>query len=181
MSGEGAEHSRPALVPRLIAMASPEYLQLAQWPFRDAYVPRMLRHILPMFELEHETRVWVFHDETGAAVGFGTLEIVAEYPWLVAPPFRRHFYVPLLAVHPAAERRGYGKAILKHLIAEASLPRQDVEPMLILDVYAENARAIGLYDRAGFRKLTDAAVPDPAEGGRGYWILGMRLDDPRGS
>ncbi len=177
MSGEGAEHSRPALVPRLIAMASPEYLQLAHWPFRDAYVPRMLRHILPMFELEHETRVWVFGDDTGAAVGFGTLEIVAEYPWLLSPRFRQHLYIPLLAVHPAAEGRGYGKAILGHLIAAAAaLPLAEVEPLLALDVYVGNERAIRLYDRAGFRKLTETPLSDPAEGGRGYWIMGMRLD-----
>ncbi len=109
--------------------------------------------------LEHGTRVWLYIDEDGNLVGFGSLgESVQRWPGPkdLALPVS---IIPWLAVDrrfwgkpagPPEER--YSALILRDLLAEA-LNKQDERPLLILFVHVNNLAAIKLYERAGFREL----------------------------
>ena len=56
-----------------------------------------------------------------------------------------------IAVDPAYQRRGFGRALLEHLIRE--LERRDVLT-LWLEVRASNTAAIALYESLGFNEAT---------------------------
>lgn len=56
-----------------------------------------------------------------------------------------------IAVDPAYQRRGLGRALLEHLISE--LEQRDVLT-LWLEVRASNAAAIALYESLGFNEAT---------------------------
>jgi ribosomal protein S18 acetylase RimI-like enzyme len=69
-------------------------------------------------------------------------------------------WVYYLAVEPALQRQGHGKAMLE---AAAEWLRARGAPKLVLTVGEENAAAFGFYDRLGFAKSPVV-------------ILGKRLD-----
>jgi len=74
--------------------------------------------------------------EDGDVLGYAGL-------WLLAPDAD----VQTLAVAPGAQGRGVGSALLAHLIEHA---RGQGCRRVHLEVRADNAAAIGLYERAGF-------------------------------
>jgi ribosomal protein S18 acetylase RimI-like enzyme len=80
-----------------------------------------------------------------------------------------------LAVHPAFQKRGHGRGIVEHLIAEAVLLAQspvDFSNLLFLDVYTANKGAISLYNKCGFVILNpDAPIPDPQENNEEYFLM----------
>ena len=81
-------------------------------------------------------------------------------------------------MNPAMEGRGHGKSIVQHLIDHAALLASgpgECHPVLFLDVYEDNTRAIGLYTKCGFVIIEDQARPDPDEAGRLYLIMAMRV------
>lgn len=68
-----------------------------------------------------------------------------------------------IAVDPAYQRRGLGRELLEHLIAE--LEAQDVFT-LWLEVRASNTAAIALYESLGFNEATIRRNYYPAKEGR---------------
>jgi [ribosomal protein S18]-alanine N-acetyltransferase len=93
----------------------------------------------PQVFLEELDRAWArvaVARERGRVVGF------VDY-WLV------HDEVHLLAIatHPDARRRGVGRRLLEHLLAEA---RARDAALVTLEVRRSNRPAIALYERAGF-------------------------------
>lgn len=68
-----------------------------------------------------------------------------------------------IAVDPAYQRRGLGKALLEHLIAE--LEKRDVFT-LWLEVRASNVAARTLYESLGFNEATVRRNYYPAKEGR---------------
>jgi ribosomal protein S18 acetylase RimI-like enzyme len=68
---------------------------------------------------------------------------------LVARDFfgRRHAHISVIAVSEAAEGTGTGRALMDH--AEGWARDRDL-PIITLNVFAGNARARRLYERAGF-------------------------------
>lgn len=58
--------------------------------------------------------------------------------------------VQTIAVAPTAQGRGVGARLLEELLAEAD--RRD-EPAVLLEVRADNAAALRLYERHGFERL----------------------------
>ncbi len=161
---------------------SPEYHALQRWAFDPAVffqrqIPRMLAVDIPARHRDTGTRVWL-HRDGGTAVGFGTLE-PASVMYADQTGGRVHPYIPLLAVNPACQGKGFGKEIVAHLIREAEaalavLP--DAAPLLFLDVYTVNVPAIKLYEKFGFAILNAAdPIPDPAENGEPYFVMARRL------
>jgi ribosomal protein S18 acetylase RimI-like enzyme len=131
--------------------------------------------------LSDKCRIWVYRDPHGELVGFGTLDVCEEYrDFIEGHP---HPYIPLLAVNPTMEGRGYGKSIVRHLIGEAALltgGSAGCHDVLFLDVYTSNDRAIGLYEKCGFAKVSDEPRPDPNEDNRPYLIMARRVSAARG-
>jgi len=117
--------------------------------------------------------VWVYRDPAGNTVGFGTLDICKEYEHFTGGKY--HSYIPLLAVNPVFQKRGHGRRIVEHLIAEAVLIAQspaDISDVLFLDVYTANQGAISLYTKCGFVILNpDTPIPDPQENNEPYVIM----------
>ena len=76
---------------------------------------------------------------------------------------------------PAFQKRGHGRSIVEHLIAEAVLlagSPADFSDRLLLDVYRANHGAISLYEKCGFVTLNpDAPIPDPQENDKTYVIM----------
>jgi hypothetical protein len=109
--------------------------------------------------LDKHTQVWLYMDEEGNLVGFGSLGVASQrWPGLKDSPIFVSI-IPWMAV----DRRFWGKPegpqdqrysglIFRDHIAEA-LQKKDELPLLILFVYIDNAAAIKLYQRAGFREL----------------------------
>jgi ribosomal-protein-alanine N-acetyltransferase len=65
--------------------------------------------------------------------------------WVVFEEFR----LMTLAVEPAARRRGYGRALLRHAMA---LGRAQGATKALLEVRASNAAALQMYGQEGFRQ-----------------------------
>jgi GNAT superfamily N-acetyltransferase len=109
--------------------------------------------------LSRNVQVWLYADEQGNLVGFGSLaEAMQRWPRSKDDPIPVSL-IPWLAV----DRRFWGKpegppeerfavVILRDLLAEARAI-QDERPLLILFVHVDNAAAIKLYERAGFKEL----------------------------
>jgi len=159
----------PQLRPLLVSLNNPLFGNICTWPFADAYVSRLLRDDIPQRIKYGHGRVIAFQEPTqGTIVGFGTIDICDDYKALAE--HLPHPYIPLLAVHPAHEGNGYGKAIVNQLVAYATVAaaRQQpipCHPVLFLDVYEDNAAARHLYEKHGqFTYAHPHPVLDTAEG-----------------
>jgi len=145
----------------------------AEQPFYEAQVKRLLQNDIPLRVLHNSCFVWVYRDPEGNAVGFGTLDVCKDYERFTKGKY--HSYLPLLAVHPAFKRRGHGRSIVQHLIAEAVLiaqSQEDFSDLLFLDVYTANREAVSLYEKCGFvAPNPDALIPDPQENNESYVIM----------
>ncbi|HSF26899.1 MAG TPA: ribosomal protein S18-alanine N-acetyltransferase [Actinomycetes bacterium] len=93
------------------------------------------------------TRHYVVATDAGQAPD-GDVERVVGYAGLMAVPGQAD--VQTIAVAAAAQGRGLGARLLEELLAEAE--RRD-EPAVLLEVRADNAAAIALYERHGFARL----------------------------
>ncbi len=101
---------------------------------------------------------WRRRLESGADADSGELRLVAEvggrivgtsglHP--VARLRRRHAAVLGISVHPEAQGRGVGSALMQAMCEHADGWAQLLR--LELTVFTDNARAIALYERFGFR------------------------------
>lgn len=129
--------------------AAPYEVELRTWLLRDAER-----------EIAEGVRVWLYVDESGEAVGYGSL---AKAVW----PYPPHEPDQLpLAIIPAlglrVEYHGcpvgsafdarYAKQMMDHLLDEAArLP--DVEQRVGLFVHPDNGRAAAFYRKCGFQRL----------------------------
>ncbi len=91
-------------------------------------------------ELAQPTRHYVVAVDDGVIVGYAGC--------FVLPPDAD---VQTIAVSPASTGRGVGTALLQWLVACA---RRSGCAQLLLEVRADNAKAIGLYERAGFERIS---------------------------
>lgn len=160
-----------------------EYQALLAWPFaaqpfHEGQVLRLLQSDIPQRVLYGSGQVWVFQDSDGDTVGFGVLDVCQEYARFTSG--KHHAYIPLLAVNPAFQKRGHGRRIVEHLIAEATRIARtpcDLSDLLFLDVYTANRGAIALYEKCGFLALNeDAPLSDPQENNETYLIMARRVD-----
>lgn len=175
------------LSPQGITLDSPELRTIRSWDFgKDVFyraqVPRLLEFDIPQLVQFDNCRVWSYHDPAAGKeiVGFGTLTMSDIYERYTAG--RRHCYIPLLAVNPDFEGRGYGRAIVEHLIAQAATvlhvwPTQSLSEKLFLDVYTANGPACKLYcEKCQFVILNpDAPIPDPEENNEPYVIMARNI------
>jgi ribosomal protein S18 acetylase RimI-like enzyme len=165
-----------------ITCGDAEYLPLLGWPFAappfyEGQVIRLLQNDIPHRVMYSFGRVWVYRDPPGNTVGLGTLDVCQDYQQFTAGKF--HCYIPLLAVNPAYQKRGHGRSIVEHLIAEATLIAQSpagISDLLFLDVYTANKGAISLYQKCGFVSLNPGApIPDPQENNEPYVIMARNV------
>jgi GNAT superfamily N-acetyltransferase len=141
-----------SLSPILIKHDSPEFREIRGWPFADPYIGRLLREDIPRRVTLWDCRIWIYRDPEDQPVGFGTLDVCDDYCDFTSN--RLHPYIPLLAVKPSMEGRGYGTRIVRDLIDKAGVTARGAgcQNILYLDVYADNNQAIKLYEESGFMK-----------------------------
>ncbi len=170
------------LTPIPTTSSKPEFQALLKWPFAEqpfyeGQIKRLLQDDIPDRVKYGSAQVWVYRDPDGNTVGFSTLDLCQEYDQFTDGKF--HSYIPLLAVHPNFKRRGHGRSIVQHLIAEAVLIAQssaDFSDLLFLDVYTANKEAIPLYEKYGFVTLNpDTPIPDPQENNETYVIMARKV------
>jgi ribosomal-protein-alanine N-acetyltransferase len=90
---------------------------------------------------EHATRRYVVEDdESGALCAYAGLCTYAPH----------EAYIQTMAVAPHVRRRGIGEAMLGELLGEAA--RRGC-PHVDLEVRADNAGAIAMYERNGFTSI----------------------------
>lgn len=76
------------------------------------------------------------------------------------PPFGVNAaYIAHVSVTPRHQRFGIGSRLLSHVIDQVK--SQNI-PRLVLDVFAENSPAIGLYENFGFITTALNACSDPS-------------------
>ncbi len=85
-----------------------------------------------------ETRHYLVALEADRVIGYAGL---CDYP--------DEAFVQTLGVAPSAQRQGLGAGLLQALLDEAGRRRHST---VLLEVRADNAPAIGLYERFGFRR-----------------------------
>jgi GNAT superfamily N-acetyltransferase len=83
----------------------------------------------------------------------GTLRLANKKPWAIAPEYftavKRAIYLTDMAVDPAAQRKGVGRALIDHaLVVARDWPANSVR----LDAYDAPAGAGGFYAKCGFRE-----------------------------
>ncbi len=125
--------------------------------------------------LFNDAQLWVYREADQEIVAFGTLEISDLYKNWTAN--RLHPYIPLLAVKPDTQGRGYGRSVIHHLIGQAALhvmSDETLDDRLFLDVYASSQNAIKSYIKCGFENLTDLPVHDP-DSRREYFVMAKRV------
>ena len=172
------------LTPILVAPDNADYRSLLTWPFSDqpffeGQVRRLLQLEIPQRILFGATRIWVYRDPTQNMVGFGTLQVSNEYEQFTGGHF--HSYIPLLAVNPVFQKRGHGRSIVEHLIAEAVLLRMasNLSDHLFLDVYTANKGAIALYEKCGFAILNPhTPIADPLENNETFFVMAKKIAAP---
>lgn len=156
------------LTPIRINPGGPEYQAILTWPFADqpffeGQVKRLLQEDIPRRVQDGFGLVWGYRDPSGNTVGFGTLDVCREYAQWAGG--EAHSYIPLLAVNPGFQKRGHGRSIVQHLIAEAVLLAHNsanLSELLFLDVYTANQTAILLYEKCGFVALNaESPIADP--------------------
>jgi ribosomal protein S18 acetylase RimI-like enzyme len=186
-----AERSAIPLSAHRVDLLSNEFNLIVNWPFADLYVHRLLKQDISQRVRFGNCRIWMFKDPDGQPVGTGTLDICDEYKQFSARPL--HLYIPLLAVNPIIRSLGYGTSIMNFLTSEAALIKRDVElhnsslgsldkrnssgtpllyDVLFLDVYASNLKAIALYEKIGFTRVTEDLFDDPIENMKYYVMSG---------
>jgi len=84
----------------------------------------------------------------------GTLRLATKKPWAVDPSYftfvQRALYLTDMAVDPALQRRGVGRALVEHALAVA---REWPSDGIRLDAYDAPAGAGGFYAKCGFREV----------------------------
>ncbi len=169
------------LTPVRTAPSEADYQSLLSWPFADepfyqGQVKRLLQNDIPFRVMYSSGIVWVYRDPEGNVVGFGTFDVCKDYEQFTGGKY--HSYIPLLAVHPAFQKRGHGRSIVEHLIAEAMLIAQspaDFSDLLFLDVYTANQAAVSLYAKCGFVTLNpDTPIIDPQEHNEPYIVMAKK-------
>jgi ribosomal protein S18 acetylase RimI-like enzyme len=163
------------LTPIPVGLDSPEFAEIRGWFDDDNYIGRLLRDDIPQRVRFSTGRIWIYRDPDDQIAGFGTLEVCALYSDFTKG--QHHVYIPLLAVNPTREGRGYGTSIVNHLISE-SVPLARAfagcQEALLLDVYESNKKAIKLYEKCGFIEVSDKPRPDPDENDWPYIIMMFR-------
>ncbi len=160
-------------MPVLIGLDSPEFKDICGWRFEDhEYIGRLLREDIPERVRRGSGRIWIYRDPKGQVVGLGTLDVRDHYSDFTDG--RLHPSIPLLAVNPTIKSLGYGASIVAHLIGEAAILAGgpgDCLDVLFLDVYASNEKAISLYEKCGFVRVSDQPRLDPDEDDKPYLIM----------
>ena len=101
---------------------------------------------------------WVIKAKADQQImGFAILQIVNDQGELLN-----------IGIHPAAQRKGYGQALLSHLIAIA---REKNLQTIFLEVRASNLKAQNLYRKLGFNEMTIRKNYYPSHKGREDAIL----------
>jgi ribosomal-protein-alanine N-acetyltransferase len=111
----------------------------AAWQVQAAALPDSWTEAMLVAELNQEAgRYWSGRLGSGEAVAIGGYWRIVDEAHLV-----------LLAVHPRAQGRGLGTALLAHLLGEA---RRETRHMT-LEVRESNRPALALYSKFGFTAL----------------------------
>jgi ribosomal protein S18 acetylase RimI-like enzyme len=171
-----SDHPPVPLTPIPVGLDSPEFVEILGWFDGDNYIGRMLRADIPQRVWLRAGRIWIYRDPAARIVGFGTLDVCAEYSDFTEG--QPHVYIPLLAVNPTITSLGYGTSIVRHLIGEAATLAggfAGCQEALFLDVYESNEKAIKLYEKCGFIEVSDRPRPDPDENDWPYIIMMFRL------
>ena len=123
------------LTPIPVQPGDPVFRVVAAWSFDEEFVVRVLTRDVTLRVLFGRGQLWAYLDAERNIVGFGTLDICRDCAALADG--RQHAYVPLLAVNPSMRGRGYGGAILAHLVHEAARKvagDATLHPAVFLDV-----------------------------------------------
>jgi len=170
------------LTPIRIAVDDLDFQSILTWPFADD--PFYEGQVKQVLDVEFRRRyyfgtatIWIYRDPNADVVGFGTLDLWPEYPQFTSG--QRHCYIPVIGVNPGFQKRGHGRSIVKHLVAESVLlagSEPDVSSLVFLDVYTANQGAIGLYQKCGFTILDpDIVKLDPAENNEPYVVMAVTI------
>ncbi len=93
----------------------------------------------------------------------GGVRYQAFWDWVAeTTPSEPHWFLDQLAVEPAAQGRGIGRALLEHAIG---LARADGRPLVLETGTPDN---VALYERFGFRVIR--AEDAPGGGPRVWWM-----------
>jgi len=172
-----ADNPLPRLVPIQIQLNHPIFQAICRWPFADEFVGRLLANDIPQRVKYGKGRIWVYRDPNQTVVGFGVIDVCDDYRALTGD--KSHPYIPLLAVNPANQGRGYGTFIVGHLIAEAALlaaqPNSECHDVLFLEAYTSSEKAISLYERCGFARLRNAPFFDQVAQ-KPYFVMTKRVN-----
>lgn len=126
-----------SLTPRLVEFTPPVWREATQLIAQDiAVLVDALDNPLP------DSAIYVAEDSDGRSVGFVHLRTVVDYYTQ-----QKHGHVADLVVSPTSAGQGIGQALMRQ--AEEWARRQQYT-WLTLNVFAQNRRAIKLYERIGY-------------------------------
>lgn len=164
---------------------------MAKWPYdQDPFyigqVHRSLSFDIPQLMTQRVCVTWGYDDlelPVGQQlVGFGVIHMSTNY--FEVADRKRHCYIPLLSVKPKIQSKGYGGAIISHLIqvAEQTVKHENrheqvVSEYLFLDVYAANKKAIERYKKSGFVIINEQEpLYDELESNAPYFVMARALN-----
>ncbi len=115
----------------------------------DDFKPSGDRHVAAWLESalgDPDVATWIAEDEHGRPIGYALL-MLHERPETPFCPVRRICELDQIAVAAAHRRRGVGRALIEHALAEA---RRRGYPAVELNVWAFNEVARAMFERLGF-------------------------------
>jgi ribosomal protein S18 acetylase RimI-like enzyme len=135
------------------------------------------------FERKRGTRTWLYYNDKGQQVGYGSLGTHTCPPLFPDEPEKLFQIIPNLGVRTAHQHQGYATSICGDLLYEAqeflnqSMARgEPVAPLVSLFVHPQNLTAINLYRKVGFK--LHHAIASGRDGGVQYTGMVVLLDSP---
>lgn len=158
----------------LISTKDNDFLHLKSVSFDDLFVKKLLETDIISRSNKGKCKIWVYKVDN-RIVAFSTLDLSDD--WSRFTDSQQHFYIPLLAVVPEEQGKGYGKYILNHVLDEATIAinfsKKNISDYIFLDVYETSRTAKLMYEKNGFVSIH--SEDDPLFNNERFHVMAKNL------
>lgn len=140
---------------------------------KDILNPYFLKWLFSLYEFsEDEPEKFNFdilvYDKDRYAYGYFIKDKLEAFFVITTTKKKGILLISMLFINPKYQNKGIGQEIFKHILNKWN----DYD--LMLEVFADNKRALHIYEKYGF-KIIDNRIVTPEENGEGSMFVGKKL------